>query len=206
MDIYKNKDTIGIIFFALSILVLAYMFISPFTQLITHIDEYFTISVVQLPLNEIMTVNTWDVHPPLHYLMGKVVAKLCAMLGIDLLYGLKVLSIIPYIIILIISASKLKKDYGWFATGLFTFSLAVMSEFFRYFLTARMYSLGILFVLLAFLAFREIINDSSSKKSWILLTIFSVLCAYTHNFAAITAGVISEPQGKSRKAGKPEQT
>ena len=187
---YKNKDIFGIIFFALSIVVLAYMFITPLSQLITHIDEYFTISVVQLPIREIITVNTWDVHPPLHYFLGKAVAKICEMFGVELIYGLKVLSIIPYILILIVSATKIRKEYGLFAAGLFAFSLAVMSEFFRYYLTARMYSWAILFVLLAFLSFKEIIADDSSKKSWIMLTIFSVLCAYTHNFAAITAGSI----------------
>ena len=190
MDINKNKDIFGMIFFALSILVLAYMFICPLTQVISHIDEYFTISVVQLPIREIITVNSWDVHPPLYYLMGKLAAKLSAMLGINGLYGLKVLSIIPYLLILIVSATKIRKDYGWFSTGLFTFSLAVMSEFFRNFLTIRMYSWGILFILLAFLSFREIINDTSDRKSWILLTAFSILCAYTHNFAALTAGCI----------------
>lgn len=183
----KNKDIFGIIFFVLSALVLAYMFITPLNHLICHIDEYFTLSVSTLPISDIITVNTWDVHPPLHYLMGKAVYKLSAMVGLDYLFGMKILSIIPYILILIISATKIRKDYGWFAAGLFAFSLAVMSEFFSYYLTARMYSWAILFVLLAFLFFKDIIgSESSSRTSWILLTIASVLAAYTHYFAAIS--------------------
>lgn len=187
----ENKDTLGIIFFALGILVLIYMFITPLNQLICHIDEYFTLTVSTLPISEIITANTWDVHPPLHYFMGKIVSKLSAMFGFSYLFGMKVLSIIPYILILITSATKIRKDYGWFAAGLFAFSLAVMSEFFRYYLTARMYSWAILFVLLAFLCFKNIIDsENPDKKSWILLTLFSVLSAYTHYFAAMSAACI----------------
>ena len=186
----NKKDIFGIIFFALSILMLGYMFITPLNHLIVHMDEYFTISVATLPISDIITVNTWDVHPPLHYLLGKLMLKVAGIFGIEQIFALKVLSIIPYIFILIISAVKIKKDYGWLAAGLFTFSLAVMSEFFIYYLTVRMYSWAILFLLIAFLAFKEIIEEPTDKKYWIVLTVFAALCAYTHYFAAIAAGCV----------------
>lgn len=190
MQINKNKDIFGIIFFTLSIIMLGYMFITPLNHLIVHMDEYFTISVATLPISDIITVNTWDVHPPLHYLLGKMMLKLAGMFGIEQIFALKVLSIIPYIFILIIAAVKIRKDYGWLAAGLFTFSLAVMSEFFIYYITVRMYTWAILFILIAFLAFKEIIEEPTDKNYWIVLTIFAALCAYTHYFAAIAAGCI----------------
>lgn len=185
----KDKDIFGMIFFALSILILAYMFITPLNQLIVHIDEYFTLTLTTLPISDIITINTWDVHPPLHYLLGKVAVKLAAMFGMDSFFSLKVLSIIPYILILIISATKIRKDYGWFTAGLFAISLAVMSEFFTHYLIIRMYSWAILFVLVAFIASKEIIYENS-KRAWIILTIFSALAAYTHYFAAMASGCI----------------
>ena len=176
-------------FFALSILTLCYMFISPLNHLIVHIDEYFTLTLINMPVNDIITITAGDVHPPLYYLMGKAFISVTSAFGWDLLFSLKIMSIIPYIIILILSPTKIRKNYGWFAAGLFAFSLGIMNEFFSHFLRVRMYSWAILFILLAFLSFMDLI-ENKDRKYWILLTLFSVLCAYTHYFAAITSGAI----------------
>ena len=140
-----------------------------------------------LPVSDIITITAGDVHPPLYYLMGKVVAELSAMFGVDLLYSLKLLSIAAYVLILGISATKIRKDYGWLVAGLFAFAIAIMNEFSRYVLIGRMYCWVVLFILIVFFAFKNIINDKSDTKSWILLILFTILGAYTHYFAAITA-------------------
>ena len=190
MNTIKNKELIGKIFFAFSIIFLAYLFITPLNSIICQIDEFFTMTVTTLPVSDIITVNTWDVHPPLYYFMGKIVAKLTEITSTNLLFNLNLLSILAYIGILIIAVTKIRKDYGWFACGLFAFSISIMSEFSRYYLIARMYSWAILFILLAFLFFKGIIENKSDKKSWIFLSLFSVLAAYTHYFAAISAACI----------------
>ena len=154
-----------------------------------HVDEYFTISVLSLPVQDIIHITSWDVHPPLYYLLGKIAVNIGAAVGMDELHSLRILSIIPYILILVISATKIKKDYGLLSAGLFAFSMSVMTEFFAHFLIARMYSWAIIFLLIAFLAFLEIIK-TNDKKAWIILTVFSALSAYTHYFAAISAGCI----------------
>ena len=86
-----------------------------------------------------------------------------------------------------IPMTKIRKDYGWFTAGLFAFSVSVMSGFSRYYLIARMYSWATLFIIIVFLAFKNIIYNKDDKKSWIILTLFSVIAAYTNYFAAITA-------------------
>lgn len=189
MEMDKSKNILGAIFFALSLAVLAYMLVTPLNQIIIHCDEYFTFSVSHLPITDIITVTANDVHPPLHYLMCKAVLKLAAMFHVNELFSLKLLSIVPYVLILVISATKIRKENGLFTAGLFGFSMVIMSDFFKYYLTVRMYSWAILFVLLTFIYAKEIITHPS-KKSWVLLTAFAVLSAYTHYFAAITAGVI----------------
>lgn len=176
-------------FFALSIITLCYMFISPLNHLIVHIDEYFTLTLLNMPVSDIITITAGDVHPPLYYLMAKAFVSVSETFGWDLLFSLKILSIIPYILILVLSATKIRKDYSWLTAGVFAFSLGIMTEFFSHFLRARMYSWAILFVILAFIAFKDLI-ESKDRKYWILLTAFSVLCAYTQYFAAITAGAI----------------
>lgn len=111
MKHYNRKDIVGITFFALSIITLCYMLISPLNHLIVHIDEYFTLTLINMPVNDIITITAGDVHPPLYYLMGKAFANVTQAFGWDLLFSLKILSIIPYIIILILSATKIRKDY-----------------------------------------------------------------------------------------------
>lgn len=182
----ENKDIIGTIFLALSIAMLGYMLVSPFNQMIIHVDEYFTVSVLNFPITELAYVITHDVHPPLHYLLLKVVSDILTFLGIefDKIFIYKIVSIVPYAIILILSATKIKKEYGYLTAGLFAFSLAVMSEFLVYYSIIRMYSWALLFVILAFIYLKDVL-DKNDKKSWALLTIFSVLAAYTHYFAAI---------------------
>ena len=186
----KNRDLIGKIFFAFSIIFVAYLFITPLNHIICQIDEFFMMTVLGLPLTDIITVTANDVHPPLFYLMAKVVTELSGIAGTELLYSLNLLSICGTLLILITAATEIRKEYGWLAGGLFAFAICVMCDFSRYHLISRMYTWTILFVLITFLFSRKIINNDADKKSWIFLTIFSVLSAYTHYFGAMTSGCI----------------
>ena len=187
----KNKDVIGKIFFALGFIIFIYMLVTPLNQLILHVDEYFTLTLVDFNASDIIRVTAADVHPPLYYLILKFAMYVCGLFGISShnLYAVRLVSILPYPIIMIISYVKIRKDYGWLTAGLFTLSLAVMSDFFLYFLIARMYSWAILFMLIAFIYTKEIFTKGKLKY-WAIVTIASVLCAYTHYFAAISAGCL----------------
>lgn len=182
---YEKRDLLGLLFFGAAILMLYSMFISPLTGAYLHVDEYWTYSLVNLPFKEGMIVAVHDVHPPLYYLM----LYLLTPLGLDNLYLLKVFSIIPYILIMIVSATKIQKDYGWLTAGLFVFCLGIMTDFYVEFLTIRMYSWGLFFVLMAFIYYNEVITNWD-RRSWVLLTLFSLLSAYTQYFFAITCGLM----------------
>ena len=182
---YEKRDYLGILFFAVGILALLYMFISPITNVFINVDEYWTYTLVNLPFMKGMVVAVHDVHPPLYYW----ILYLLTPFGLDNLYLLKVASIIPYILIMAVSATKIRKDYGWLTAGLFVFCLGVMSDFFVEFVTIRMYSWGLFFVLMAFIYYNEVVTNWD-KKSWVLLTLFTLLSAYTQYFFAITCGLI----------------
>ena len=182
-----RKDILGKIFFTLSILFLVYTLITPLNHLVCQIDEYFTMTITGLPVTDIITVTAGDVHPPLYYLMAKVVVEISNALGLDVLFNLKLLTILAFVLITLISATVIRRQYGWLAAGIFAFALSVMADFSRYHVIARMYSWTVLFILVAFLAFTNIINKRDMKKSWVILTLFSVLAAYTHYYGAITA-------------------
>ena len=181
----SKRDILGKIFFGLAIIILLYMFISPLTNTIINIDEYWTYSLVNLPFMQGMIVAVHDVHPPLYYL----ILYLFTPFGLDNLYLLKVLSVVPYILIMAVSATKIRRDYGWLTAGLFVFCIGVMSDFYCEFLTIRMYSWGLFFLLMTFIYYREVITNWD-RKSWALLTFFTLLSAYTQYFFAITCALI----------------
>ena len=183
----EKKDILGKLFFILSIIFIIYTLLTPLNHLICHIDEYFTLTVTNLPVTDIITVTAGDVHPPLYYLMAKVVVEISKIFNLNILFNLKLLSTLAFVLIMAISATEIRRQYGWLAAGLFALALSVMSEFSIYYLIARMYSWTVLFILIAFLAFKNIIDNKNDKKSWIILTLFSVFAAYTHYFGAITS-------------------
>lgn len=185
------KDNIGKILFVIGILFLGYMLISPLNSLFIHVDEYFTNGVMYFSITDMIAVTANDVHPPLYYLILKAFTFLLSSLNIhyDLLYVTKVISAIPYVIILLISYFKIKKDYGWLAAGLIPFALVVMSEYLMYFITGRMYSWGLLFLFISFIYYKDLLN-TPNLKSWAIFTLFSVLGAYTHYFVAIPSFIL----------------
>lgn len=180
-----NRDALGKLFFGIAILIGLYMFICPISNILIHVDEYWTLSLINLPFIEGMRIAINDVHPPLHYIILYALSPITHN-GIHLL---KITSIIPYFIILAISATKIRKDYGWLTCGTFAFSIATMSVFFIEFLIIRMYPWALLFMLLVFIYFKEVIINFD-RKSWILLTLFTLLAAYTHYFLLFTCGLI----------------
>ena len=184
----RNKDIVGKFFFALSFIILIYMLITPLDHLILHVDEYFTLTLINFDLNEMVRLTAADVHPPLYYLILKFFMTVFGFFGVSShsLYAVRIVSIIPYAIIMAISFFKIRKDYGWLTAGLFMLSLGVMSQFFFYFLIARMYSWAILFILIAFIYTKEIYTKGDLKY-WVIVSVASVLAAYTHYFAGISA-------------------
>lgn len=187
----NKKEILGKLFFGLSILMLCYMLISPLAKTIIHVDEFWTIGLINLPLAESIPLMISDVHPPIYYLILKAIVKSLSILGVQYneIFLLKLISILPFVLILIIFATKVRRQYNWLTVGLFTLILSTLNMFFVQFLTIRMYSWGLFFLLMSFIYFREILY-TSNKRSWILFTLFSVLVAYTHYFILITTFIL----------------
>lgn len=170
-----------------SIIILIRLLTLPMAHSLIHIDEYFTLEIVKLPLSDAWKIIIGDYHPPLYYILLKIVKKLSLMtsLNLDLISVLKLFSILPYFILILFSATKIRKQYGWLTAGIFAFSVGLMSDFFISYLKIRMYSWGILFLYLGFIALYGVMTKSD-KKSWMLLTIFAVLGAYTQYILAMS--------------------
>lgn len=184
-----NKDfseKFGKILFIISILIFLTMLVSPLTRTLYHVDEYFTLATIKFPIMQLITVTARDVHPPLYYFILKIAVKLFSAFNLDLILISKIVTIIPYLIILILSATKIRKEYDWLIAGIFTFSLICMSNFYITYLAIRMYSWAILFLLLSFIYLKDLLVKSDFK-SWCLVSVFTLLGAYTHYFDAISS-------------------
>ncbi|WP_407424389.1 hypothetical protein [Methanobrevibacter sp.] len=170
------------------LIILFYVYIKyPFLS----IDEGYTRGLLNLNLADMVTVTASDVHPPLYYFICFLFKKLVSVIGLNMgiMHLLEFPSLIPYLIILVISLTKIRKDYGLLSAGIFSLALIAMSEFFTYYLTARMYTWALLFMVIAFLFVKDIL-DKNDYKSWILFAVFVTLAAYTHYFSILTTVVI----------------
>jgi len=182
---YEKKDYLGMFLFALGLISLLYMFIAPISNIFIHVDEHWTYTLINLPFMDAMKVIIHDVHPPLYYW----ILYLFTPFGLDNLYTLKVASIVPYILVMAVSLTKIRKNYGLLTAGLFVFCIGFMSDFFVEFLTVRMYSWGLFFLLMTFIYYNEVISNWD-RRSWVLLTAFTLLSAYTQYLFAVTCALI----------------
>lgn len=188
---FELKDYIGIFFFIGAIVLLILMIFNPVNQFLIHIDEYFTLGLVQLPFLNGMELTIADVHPPLYYLILEFIIGTLNTLHIpfNIIYLSKIVSTIPYLLILVLSGTKIRKEYGWLTAGIFVFAVGIMSDFFRYYIIARMYSWSLLFLLISFIALKGVI-ERNDTKSWIILTVFTIFGAYTHYYGIISGFMI----------------
>lgn len=179
LEDYKNY--IGMVLFAISILLILYLFLNPAMGYFLSVDEQFTLAVLNHSFSDAWKLIVNDVHPPLYYLILMGFKQLFNMLhvSLDLLYMTKLVSLVPLIILVIIAVTKIRRDYGWLSCGVFLFGITAMANCSEIYITGRMYSWCVLFMILAFLSYMRVLK-SSNITSWILLCVFTILCAYTH--------------------------
>lgn len=181
------KDYLGKFLFIVSLFILGLMVFLIIQKPFLHIDEWFTKGLLTLSLRDMVHVTAGDVHPPLYYVTVWAPVKVLNLLHIkfDKIIVMKMMSVLPYVILCIISFTKIRRDHGWLACGLFTFTLISMSSFFTVFSIARMYPLGTLLLVCGFIATGEILKEPKLKY-WAILTVTAVLGAYTHYFVAFS--------------------
>lgn len=192
MNLYSdNKDLMGKILIIMSFLLLGALIVLLFAEPFLSADEWFTKGLLNLNLRDMMRIISIDVHPPLYYLINKSILEAFSLLHINLnpIVLVKIASIVPYFIILALSFTVIRKEYGIYASGLFSFSLMAMGIFLTYYLTARMYSWALLFALLSFITVKYLLANPC-LKNWVLLSIFSVSGVYTIYMFAFSSIVI----------------
>ena len=187
----RNTDLINILPLLVSFIFLIILFYVYIKYPFLSVDEGYTRGLLNLNLADMVSVTANDVHPPLYYFINFLFAKLVNFLGLnmDVMHLVEFPALIPYLILLVFSLTKIRKDYGLLTAGIFSLALISMSEFFTYYLTARMYTWTLLFTVIAFFFVKDIL-EKNDYLSWIMLSIFSILAAYCHYFSILSSIII----------------
>ncbi len=184
------STNIGKILFIISVVFIFLIMSLDINNALIQVDEYYTISLLQYSFIDSIRFTSINVHPPLYYIILKIALKIINTLNIGhTIFFLKMVSVIPYFIILLVSSTKIKKDYNWLAAGLFSITVLTMGTLPSYYITLRMYSWGLLFLVLSFISLKDVI-EKSDIKSWALLTIFTILGCYTHYFLILDSIIL----------------
>lgn len=103
-------------------------------------DELFTVELASKPIGELTSFAARDVHPPLYYIIVRLVYIILAPLGVNAVTAAKLSSVLPYLLFGVYAFVFVRKKYGWFGAGLTVFMVETMPQMSQYIIEARMYS------------------------------------------------------------------
>lgn len=181
---------IGMALFAAAAGIALWMALSGLSNAIWF-DELFTMGFTARPAGEIVSLTARDVHPPLYYLIVRAGITLVRSVApaADPVVTAKLLSLLPFFLLLLLLAGRFRKEHGWFAAGLSAFLLLCMPKMLPYSVEIRMYSWALFFITAMYLHFMGACKYGEAAD-WILFTLYGICAAYTHYFAAVAAAAL----------------
>lgn len=161
-----GRDIAGFFLLGLSIIMLGRSLMLCFSNDIWY-DELFTVGMVEHSYGELVRFTAADVHPPLYYCIVKLFVDLCKLInpGIGTVIPAKIVSVLPYFILLIYAVTLMRKRFGLFVGGLFLFCVTSMPQLPAYTVEVRMYGWALLFVTAAFLHGSELVRNYVNRKT-----------------------------------------
>lgn len=157
-------------------------------------DELFTMGLASQSLPNLISVTARDVHPPLYYMLVKLSLTVNCGLGepVSQVTAAKLMSVLPFGVMLGLSATELRRQFGLFAAGLFSFLMVSMPQLSGYIVEIRMYGYAMLFVLSAMLCAYRIAKAPLQGHPFAYpgLVLCCLAAGYTHYFACAAAGMV----------------
>lgn len=182
-----NKEKFGFSLLFLGIIYLLIMTYIGFSKPAIWNPEIFSLGLATLPLNEFLDLGIRDFHPLLYYFILKVFIKFFALFNItDLVLIGKIVSLTPFYLLLILSFTKIKENFGILTCGIFTLCINSMPQLMFYGVEIRMYGWGLLFVTASLVYMYEILKNNS-WKNWAIFTLLTIFSAHTHYFSGIAS-------------------
>ncbi len=153
------------------------------------LDEAFSMSMIQQNFGEMIYNTAIDVHPPLYYIILKILVGIFEICLGNTIWTAKIVSIIPIGILLIIGYTILEKMYGKKTVFLFQLFILSVPQIMNYAIEIRMYTWGLLFVTLFYLyCIKWKMENKKIDRGF--MTLFAILAAYTHYFALVPVACI----------------
>lgn len=182
----ERKLNLGI--FILGILTLGIVIIL-ITNRAIWLDESYSLQLIKKSTINLLDITSHDVHPPLYYLILKLITSIASVFGVTTIYSAKLVSFIPFLLLLLVACTKIRKDFGVGCSTIFSICILFFPRMLQYGIEIRMYSWAMFWVTLAFLELYEI-TEFETNKHWVFFTIFSLCAAYTHDFACLAVGFL----------------
>lgn len=187
------KDMLGWLFLGISVLMLGKSIVLCFCNDIWY-DELFTVGMIEHSYGELVAFTARDVHPPLYYCITKFVVDLCKLINpaVSTVIVAKLVSVLPYFILLLYSVTFLRKCFSTFMAGVFLFCAIAMPQLAGYTVEIRMYSWALLFVTAALLhAYGTLTEDNALQRiHGTALVLYGLAAAYTQYFACVAVVMI----------------
>lgn len=148
----SRRDILGYIFFGISVVMLSKSLMLCFSSDIWY-DELFTVGMIEHSYGDLIAFTARDVHPPLYYCIVKFFVDLCKLISSQTnpVVIAKIVSVLPYFILLGYSVTFIRKRFSILTSGLFLFCVIAMPQLSSYTVEVRMYSWALLFVTAALL-------------------------------------------------------
>ena len=152
------------------------------------VDEGFSIIVATSPtLNDLISNVTWDKSssPPLYYVSLYIFSSIVG----HNVFVYQLFSFIPFVLILIVSLTIIKKEFGFYVSLTFMILSSFLFSSIVYVTEIRAYEWAAFFVLMSFLYMYKILNEPKTSN-YVLFMIFSILAAYNHYYACMAVGLL----------------
>ncbi len=209
----SGRDILGYLLLGISVVLLGKSLMLCFSNDIWY-DELFTVGLIEHSYGELIGLTAQDVHPPLYYMITKVFVDLCKLIlpGVSTVAAAKMVSVLPYFVLLLYSVTFVRKRFSIFAGGLFLFCAAAMPQLSGYTVEMRMYSWAFLFVTAAFLHGYGMVcapdgkdvdpQDDPGRTKGVFgkvsvrklhgaaMACYGLAAAYTQYFAAVSAAMV----------------
>ncbi len=161
----SGREIAGFLLLGLSLIMLGRSVMLCFSNDIWY-DELFTVGLAEHSYAELVRLTAADVHPPLYYCIVKLFSDLCKLIipGAGTVIPAKIVSVMPYFILLLYAAVFIRKRFGMFVGGLFLFCVTAMPQLPAYTVEVRMYGWALLFVTAAFLHGWALVSTSVVRQ------------------------------------------
>lgn len=161
-----GSEIVGFLLFGLSLIMLGKSVLLCFSNDIWY-DELFTVGLAEHSYGELVRLTAADVHPPLYYCIVKLFADLCKLVlpGAGTIIPAKIVSVLPYFVLLLYAVTFIRKRFGMFTGGMFLFCVTAMPQLSAYTVEMRMYGWALLFVTAAFLHGYALLENEVKRKT-----------------------------------------